>query len=248
MFKQAWRSYLASLRPRNYKKINIENDMLFFTALYWFVVNPIMRDFINDEIDAMEQMTFWITNLTPYLLMWWSNLGGSLAMPKQMYLLPMRHSERGKYIHTLLCIKIGFPALVGLVLQVVRGVMFEMHPEKIVLCTLATISFGIGMYVYSLIQSKFDCYIRYAVRGEDGTGKDTWLNWMCMIYSIIYHLLVAGVESTGFDPLWLDLLWVIVSLAPMVIMDIAIIKTRYLRTIVDACNYEKQFNVLGKVK
>ena len=169
-------------------------------------------------------------------------------MPKQMYLLPMKQQDRGKYIHTLLCIKIGFPVLVGLVLQLLSGMIYGIEPFRIMLCILAQISFGIGMYVCSSLRSKFDRYIPYAVRGEDGTGKDAVLNWMCMIYSIIYYSLAAAVEVTPGDPLWVNLFWLIAPLAVMIIMDIAIIKTRYLWTIVDACNYEESFKVLGKVK
>ena len=169
-------------------------------------------------------------------------------MPKRMYLLPMKQSERGKYIHTLLCIKIAFPALVGLLLQLLRGLMYGVHPAKILLCTLGTISFGVGMYVCSSLRSKFDRYIRYAVRGEDGTGKDAFLNGMCMICSIIYHFLVVAVEVSEGDSVWDLLLWTIIPLILMIIMDIAIIKTRYLWTIVDACNYEENFNILGRVK
>ena len=61
-------------------------------------------------------------------------------------------------------------------------------------------------------------------------------------------MLVAAGELTPGDPLWVNLLWLIVPFAVMTIMDIAIIKTRYLWTIVDACNYEESFKVLGKVK
>lgn len=245
MFKQAWKSYLTSLHPRNYKKI--KDHWMSGMWIYWLIINPIMQDF-NDSGDAVEQISFWIMTLTPYFLMWWSNLGGRLPMPKQMYLLPMKQPERGKYIHTLLCIKIAFPALVGLVLQLFRGMMYGIHPAKILLCTLGTISFGIGMYVCSSLRSKFDRYIRYAVRGEDGTGKDAFLNGICMIYSIIYHMLVAAGELTPGDPLWVNLLWLIVPLVVMIIIDVAIIKTRYLWTIVDACNYEENFNILGRVK
>ena len=246
MMKQAWKSYLASLHPRNYKKINGDN-FFGFAAVYWLIINPILQD-ISGNADAIEEISFWIMSVTPYILMWWSNLGGRLPMPKQIYLLPMKQPERGKYIQTLLCIKIGFPALVGLVLQILRGLIFGIHPVRMVLCTLATISFGIGMYVCSSLRSKFDRYIRYAVRGKDGTGKDAFLNGICMVYSIIYYTLIAAAELTPGDPLWVNLLWIFVPLAIMIIMDIAIIKTRYLWTIVDACNYEEQFNVLGKVK
>lgn len=247
MWKQAWKSYLVSLHPRNYKKINAEKSMPGLAAMYWLIINPIFQDY-GDNKDAVEQISFWIMTVTPYIIMWWSNLGGRLPMPKQMYLLPMKQTERGEYIHTLMCIKIGFPSLVGVVLQMIRGLMYGTNPVKIFLCTLATISFGIGMYVCSSLRSKFDRYIRYAVRGKDGTGKDAFLNGMCMIYSIIYHLLVAAVEVSEGDSVWGLLLWTIIPLMLMIIMDIAIIKTRYLWSIVDACNYEESFKVLGKVK
>ena len=169
-------------------------------------------------------------------------------MPKQMYLLPMKKEERGKYIQTLMGIKIGFPVIVGLVLQMVRGILYGIDPLKIALCISAIASFGIGMYVCSSLRSKFDRYIRYAVRGKDGTGKDAFLNWMCMICAIIYNLLVAAVEVTESDSLLKLSLVTIVPLLIIIIMDIAIIKTRYLGTIEDTCNYEENFNILGKVK
>lgn len=245
MFKQAWKSYLTSLHPRNYKKI--KEHWMSGMWIYWLIINPIMQDF-NDSGDAVGQISFWIMTLTPYFLMWWSNLGGRLPMPKQMYLLPMKQPERGKYIRSLLSIKIGFPVLVGLFLQIFRGLIYGIEPLRILLCTAALISFGIGMYVCSSLRSKFDRYIRYAVRGEDGTGKDAFLNGMCMIFSIIYHLLVAAVKVTERDSLWEVILWIMIPLMIMIIMDIAIIKSRYLWTIVDACNYEENFNILGKVK
>lgn len=247
MFKQAWKSYLASLHPRNYKKIT--EHWMQGMWIYWLIINPIMQDF-NDRGDAVEQITFYIANLTPYMLMWWSSLGGRLPMPKQMYLLPMKQPERGKYIHTLLRIKIGFPVLVGVILHIIRGFMYEFEPLRIMACGAAMFSFGIGMHVCSSLRSKFDRYIRYAVRGEDGTGKDAWLNWMCMIYSVIYHFIAAGVEFEieGTASLLSAIIWESVPFAIMIVLDIAIIKTRYLWTIVDACNYEENFNILGRVK
>ena len=43
MVKQAWRSYLASLHPRNYKKIkNVGIEIIW---IYWFIIDPIINDF-----------------------------------------------------------------------------------------------------------------------------------------------------------------------------------------------------------
>ena len=245
MLKQVWRSYLASLHPRNYKYI--KNAGLLGAWTYFVIISPIINNFDHSG-EAGEQFWLYVVNFTPYLIMWWSNLEYKLSMPKQIYLLPMKAPQRAEYVKTLLYIKIGFPTLVGVILDIIRGCIYEFHPLQILACTIAKISFGIGMYVCSSLRSKFDRYIRYAVRGADGTGKDAWLNMMCMVYSAVYHF-IASIAEVGQGGLTLvEVLWYVVPLAIMVVMDIAIIKTRFLWTVVDSCNYEEHFNVLGKVK
>lgn len=244
MFKQAWRSYLASLHPRNYKKIKYPGIEMFF--LYYFIINLVTGEYGLEE-DWAFKVLFWITILTPYYMMWWSNLGHKLSMPKMMYLLPMQIEGRREYLNTLLVIKIGFPAVVHIILQLIQGAIYGIDWLEILLSTFAVISFGIGMYVCSELRSKFDRYIRYAVRGKDGTGKDAWLNWLCMIYAVIYRLVAMMVEVDR--PLELvDCIWILPFLGIMIVMDIAIIKTRYQATVEDICNYEESFNILGKVK
>lgn len=245
MFKQAWRSYLASLHPRNFKKI--KNPGLDFIWLYWFLINPILVDYEEGE-DWVIKVFFWITILTPYMLMWWSNLGHKLSMPKMMYMLPMQVEGRKEYLNTLLAIKIGFPTVVHIVLQLIQGVLYGIDWLEVLLSTLGVISFGIGMYVCSELRSKFDRYIRYGVRGKDGTGKDAWLNWFCMIYAVFYRLVAMMIESDGQPIGVLGWIWIIGFLSILLIFDIAIIKTRYYATIEDVCNYEEAYNVLGKVK
>lgn len=245
MFKQAWRSYLTSLHPRNYKYIK-DSGMLGIW-IYFLVISPIMNDYDNGWEKA-KQMLFWAVILTPYLIMWWSNLKHKLAIPKQMYLLPMKIDERKEYFCTLLTIKIGFPTLVGIILQFILAGIYGIDWLQILLTTLGLISFGIGMYVCSSLRSKFDRYIRYAVRGKDGTGKDAWLNLMCMIYAVIYRAIAMMIESDGKPIGPLGWIWIIGFLSVMVIMDVAIIKTRYQSTIEDLLNYEEAYNVLGKVR
>lgn len=245
MFKQAFRSYLASLHPKNYKKIK-NSGLGPIWWFYWFIINPTLSDFADGE-DWVFTALFMLAIVTPYFIMWWSNLGHKLSMPKMMYLLPMETEGRKEYLNTLLAIKIGFPALVGVMLHVILGMIYEMNWLSILLIAFAIFSFGVGMYVCSELRSKFDRYIRYGVRGKDGTGKDAILNWICMIYSVIYLVFATGVdveETMG----WIDWIWIIVPFSIMVIMHIAIIKTRYEAAITDVCNYEEAFNVLGKVK
>ena len=254
MFKQAWRSYLTSLHPRNYKKI--KGGALFGVWLYWIVISPLLNS-ISKGSEAIEQSWFYAITFTPYVIMWWSNLEHKLQIPKQMYLLPMKLSQRAEYVKYLLFIKIGFPTLVGVILHVIYGFVYEFELFSIFACMIAKISFGIGMYVCSELRSKYDRYIRYAVRQKDGTGTDACLNWMCMIYSAIFHInatfieVAAEVETAGENSICSIVLWYIIlfiPLIPMIIMDIAIIKTRYHASIVDVCNYEEAYNVLGKAK
>lgn len=250
MFKQAFRSYLASLHPRNYKKIKNSGFGGFW--FYLFIVSPILNRYEGegDISDGLYQAISTITILAPFLIMWWSNLGHKLSMPKLMYMLPMKAEGRKEYLNTLLAIKIGFPVMVGFIIQVVLGVINGIDWLRVVLSTCGIFSFGIGMYVCSELRSKFDRYIRYGVRGKDGHGKDAVLNWMCMIYSTIYFLVVLAVEVEveGGTLSLLGWAWTLGFLSIMIIMDIAIIKTRYEATIEDVCNYEEAFNVLGKVE
>lgn len=247
MLKHAWRSYLASLHPRNYKKIKNSVNLGFW--IYWIVISPIIRDVANGE-DFMDQISFYFANFGPYMMMLWSNLEQKLPMQKQMYLVPMKHGQRAEYVRDLLIIKIGFPALVGCILHIIRGMFYGLEPYRIMVCTLAVLSFGIGMYVCSSLRSKFDRYIRYAVRGEDGTGKDAVLNWACMTYSAILHLIASAVvvESSVGPSIWDELFFCGVPILILLIMDIAIIKTRFLWTVVDTCNYEENFKIFGKVR
>ena len=244
MFKQAWRSYLASLHPRNYKYI--KNPMIEY-IWFWFIINSLVIDHGAEKLqDYILQTLFGLTMLLPFFIMWWSNLNHKLSIPKQMYLIPMKMDERREYFNTLLLIKIGFPILVGILLQLIQAAIYGIDWLQIILTTVGLISFGIGMYVCSELRSKFDRYIRYAVRGKDGTGKDAWLNWMCMTYSVFYMIgaMVAEVPHMGV----VEWIWTLVFLGLLLVLDIAIIKTRYYATIEDVCNYEEAYNVLGKVK
>lgn len=246
MWKQAWRSYIASLHPRNYKKI--KDAAVSFVWIYWLVINPILNDFDHTG-EGIEQIWFYIANLTPYILMWWSDLSGRLPAAKQMYLLPMNWTDKKMYTKNLLYIKIEFPVFVGFLLQIIRGFFYKVEPFRIFACMAAVVSFAIGKYVCSTMRSKFDRQIKYAVMGEDGTGKDAVLNWACMVYAVIYHFIASGVEVSfaETDSLWSIAVSLFLPISVMIIMDIAIIKTRYENTLIDAWNYEEAFHVKGKV-
>ena len=176
-------------------------------------------------------------------MMWWSNLGHKLSMSKLMYLLPLRVEERKKYIDRLLIIKIGFPVMVGIALDVLFAIMYRRDWWVIFLCAISTCSFGIGMYICTEAKTDSNRYIRYAVRGKDGTKKDAWLNWICMVYSVIVVLFFSMGEVQGEEENFIGWLVFLGIISISVIMDIVIIKTRYKDAVEDVCDYEILYQI-----
>lgn len=235
MWKQAWKSYLASLHIRNWKSARRKFDIMDFIWLAW-IWNP------GREVEAQ---VFFLMKMVPFIMIVWSNMVSKLSMPKVMFLTPMRAEERKEYIQKLLVFKIGIPVMVGVVLHLIYGICYELHVLGIIASALAQISFGIGIYVCSELRGRADRYIRYAVRDKDGVPKDAWLNWLCIIVSFMLTLMLSfsawDMTAGGWG-------FLLLSLGILAVIDITIIKTRYKDTMKDICDYEITFDVLGKVK
>ena len=233
MFKQAWSTYWKSYNP---KKLKIDNSKVqpidFFWGVYFLIA-----------VQNSEVKFYMITKLIPLALMLWNNVVGKLYMPKAIYLSPMGEKGRKEYINSLLLIKIGVPTIANIILQIIYALFYEFNLFALMTSAFAQLSLGIGMYVCCEMRSKYDRYIRYAVPGKDGTGKDAWLNYFCMIFAMVASVF-CGIEANRIGLLIFDITLLIVLL----IMDIAILKSRYQVTIDYVCNYEEAYNVLGKVK
>lgn len=233
MFKQAWSTYWKSYNP---KKLKIDNSKVqpidFFWGVYFLIA-----------VQNSEVKFYMITKLIPLALMLWNNVVGKLYMPKAIYLSPMGEKGRKEYINSLLLIKIGVPTIANIILQIIYALFYEFNLFALMTSAFAQLSLGIGMYVCCEMRSKYDRYIRYAVPGKDGTGKDAWLNYFCIIFAMVASVF-CGIEANRIGLLIFDITLLIVLL----IMDIAILKSRYQVTIDYVCNYEEAYNVLGKVK
>ena len=233
MFKQAWSTYWKSYNP---KKLKIDNSRVqpihFFWGIYFIVAAQ------NSEVRF-----YLIAKLVPLALMLFNNIVGKLYMPKAIYLSPMGEEGRKEYINSLLMLKIGVPTIVNILLHIMYSVMYEFNLFMLLASAFAQLSLGIGMYVCCEMRSKFDRYIRYAVPGKDGTGKDAWLNYSCMALGMIASIF-CGLEANRIGVLIFDIAMLVILL----IMDIVILKTRYQVTVEYVCNYEEAYNVLGKVK
>lgn len=234
MFKQAWRTYWRSYNP---KKLKIDNTKVqpvdFFLGVFCILA-----------VQNMGVKSYIIIKLFPLVLMLWNNVAGKLYMPKAIYLTPMGEEGRKEYINSLLVLKIGIPTVVNIVLHIIYGIWYEFSLLACLASAFAQLSVGIGMYVCCEMRSKFDRYIRYAVPGKDGTGKDAWLNSFCMIFGMIGSIFCGISPAEGMGVLFFQISMLVILL----IMDIAILKSRYQVTVEYVCNYEENFNVLGKVK
>ena len=82
MLKQAWRSYLASLHPRNLRKAYDKGA--FFQLLYWFVIYPLIMNAVSDNMEFYDIVALMFMRMIPFLIMEWSNLGSKYLMTKKM--------------------------------------------------------------------------------------------------------------------------------------------------------------------
>lgn len=251
MLKQAWRSYLASLHPRNIKKVKNDGSFPFSSAIWWLVIYPtIVRGGGEDsELQWGVYMLYLTIKLLPALFMGWSNMVGRLPMPKMMYMAPMKETERVQYIKSLMAIKICVPTVMSLVLGYIWMCFFDMSVIQILLIAIVYISIGIGTYVCSDLVNKHNRHIPMAIHDKNGEVKDAWLNTAVVFAGIIILIALESVDFLGgIKDLDGDTVVFVLVLMFLLIGDIVILKTRYQDTINNLCNYEIAYRVQEKVK
>lgn len=254
MMKQAWRSYVASLHPRNFKKVKNDSISHLFNILWWFVIYPVIvgREGEDSNLHWGVYMLYLTVKLLPALFMSWSNMVGRLPMPKMMYMTPMKVEERYAYIKNLMLIKIGVPVVLSLVLGTVWSCFFDMSILQIVVILFANISIGIGIYVCSDLVNKHDRRITMAVRDKNGEPKDAWLNTAVVFMGMIILIALESVDFmngiTDLDGTTFGVIVFTILMVGLLIGDIVILKTRFHDTLENLCNYEITYRVLGKAE
>ena len=239
MLKQAWYTYLMAIHPRNIKQAKGQFDFEF----YYMVVLP---SFFADE-SGVERVQFgflFCTFFIPLQLMRWSNVLSRLHMPKEMFLSPMGMENRKKYMKTVIGIKIGVPVVLCFLLRTFYAMVYGLNPLFVFVSVFVVISFGISMYICSEIRVKRDLLIRYAMRDKEGNAKEAWINWVCMVGSVV---LLMVFEVIGVDNQIIGLEWgfFMGGVLFLFLLDILIIKTQFRTTVEDICNYEVRFGVVN---
>ena len=226
MIKQAWRSYLASLHPRYLRKA-YDNGAI-FPLIYWFVIYPLIMNATTDNVDYYVVMAYMSMRLIPFLIMGWSSIGSKYLMPKVMYLSPMKEQEREEYIKNVLLIKIGVSVFLGLCIEVIWGFFTGFHIAKVIVIVFVNLSIAVA----HLVSDK-----------NKGTNTFAEIVALLVIMSIVF--LEVGTEGS----LTILCNWfIVIAVTLLLILDIMIIRKKYLATIALAGEYEVAFKIEGKVE
>lgn len=226
MFKQAWRSYIASLHPRYLRKA-YDNGAI-FGLIYWFVIYPIIMNAVTGNVEFYDVMALMFMRMIPSLIMAWSNINSKFLMPKAMYLAPMKEQDREEFIRNVLLVKIGVSVLLGVCIEVVWGIFTGFRMGKVIIMLLVNLSIGVANYIAT---------------------KKKGLNYFVIIIGIIIMVFIAFLEIgtegslTGFCKWFIALATVVLP-----VLDIILIQKKYQPTIALAGEYELAFKVEGKVE
>lgn len=242
MLKQAFRSYLSALHPRNIKKLNNGNG---FWSIYFLFIYPMLMTLTQGD-EFLKAFWFIMIKMMPFGLMLWSNVESKFLMPKAMFLCPMKTGERKEYINYVLLIKIGIPVLFSIVIELVWSMFCGFQPLQMVVIVFMHFSLGISTYICVDELGRNDQNIPLAERDKEGKSKRAWSNVILLLLGVFT---LAGLEMVDLTIGMSMVSGVIIAIAVAIalILDIRIIATQYDSTIESAGNYENAFRILGKV-
>ena len=242
MFKQAWRSYLAALHPRNIKKVKGSGNL--FWIIYWLFIGPLIVSTGSDE--KRIQFLYAFLKILPFLIMSWSNISSRFLMTKEMYLCPMKREEREKYVNYVLYFKIGIPVFIGLMVECIWSIINGFNLLRSIVIIFLYVSIGIAMYICLDTLEQTNRRITWGRIGKDGKVKWAWMNMVSFVYGLV---IMFCFEDTDFTA-QMDIasgVFIGVGLVLIAIFDILIIRFQYKQTIDQAQDYEYAFKVEGKV-
>ena len=169
MWKQAWRSYVTSLHPRNLRKAY--DDGKLFWLLYWLIIYPtIIRLGNNESLEIYEAIYLTAFRFLPWCLMEWSDIGSKFLMTKMMFLSPMKEEERKEYMNCVLCVKIGVSLICSVLIDVICSLFYGFSTLKMMILLVMILSIGIAKYISleAKIAKNKDLY--YDALGQAQTG------------------------------------------------------------------------------
>lgn len=248
MLKQAWRSYLASLHPRNIKKLR--ESMTYAWLYIFFLLLYGMTSLLQDNGYADVICSTFLRMLLPLGLMGWSNLGSKYLMSKSMFLSPMKKEERKEYLNCVLVIKIGAMLVVAILVELVWSIFYGFKLWEILLISFLYLSIGIAEYAGYEVKRDENGRIPSYVTDKFGKRVPIWMNTALTTAAIVPVALFTAYDLNNFS-IEKDFPVLIIFIAcfiMVVFLDMKIIKEQYQYVIEQSSDYELHINIKGKVE
>jgi len=245
--KQALRSYLASIHPRNIKKLKelgATSYVYFFVFGIYALVAILPGKTVNDWI-----FTF-IFLLIPMFFMGWSDMTSRYLMPKPMFLCPMKEEERKEYIRCVLKCKIGGPMILGIVIYMIYSIDYGFQFWKLVFLLFMYFSGGVAGYMAYEYRSVKGEKAPFQLKLEDGKRINPWVS-SAVIGATIFGIAVI-VLADDYSPEIMKQIWPLyillggVLLVGLILMDVEIIKDHAPYILKNVGDYERNFKIQEK--
>lgn len=245
MQKQAFRSYLASLHPRNYKKIT-KRDKGAMYFVFLMVLSNLVSSGMNGNDNSLLILLV-LFHASPALLYAWSGMSGTFLMPKAAFLTPMTYEDRKEYTKWVVIYEIGGAAILSILIECVLGVWFGFHVIQMAGTVLTTISLAIVSYINLNVLGKTDNKKVYGiVKDKTEMIHVVWLNYINMALGIFSYMGMGIIQIENNTEHWkyfLPVFWVLLLFG-----DIVIVKGQFDAVVALASNYELSFKIEGKIE
>ena len=248
MWKQAWRSYISSLHPRNLRKAYDNGG--FFWLIYWLVIYPTLITLGNNEtVEVYKAIYLVALRFLPFFLMEWSDIGSKYLMTKMMFLSPMKEEERKEYMKCVLCIKIGVSLFCCVLIDATCSIFYGFSALRMVILGIMIFSIGVAKYISLEAFGKMDKKIYGIVKEKSDNIKGRWVNTVVCIFACVVITFTSILDIGAETSLSMFCKWFIgITTIVLMMLDIKIIFSQYKATIALASDYELTFHILGKVE
>ena len=251
MLKQAWRSYLASLHPRNLKKLR-DNPAYLYVYIFVLLFYSLMI-LLEDNGYGELVCSVCLRILLPLGLMGLSNLDSRYLMPKVMFLCPMKEEERKAYIKHVLMIKIGVMVIASIVTECIWSIFYGFRLWEVLLVAYLFLLFGIAEHAGYEVKRDDWGNVKNVVLDKAGNKVRIWfktygmalaLSALVCLTGLDMKLENANVSETSVE-IFVALIVICVVLAS--ILTYCVIKDQFKYVIEQSSDYELHFKIKGKV-
>lgn len=252
MLKQAWRSYLSSLHPRNIKKLRESTTYAWFWITFFCIYASTALLLDNGYADLY--CSVFLRLLLPLGLMGYSNLTSRYLMPKAMFLCPMKEEDRKEYINCVISIKIGAMVISSLGAELIWSMFFGFRLWEVVLVPFLIFLIGIADYAGYEVKRNEVGQLPDVVFDKEGNKVRIWMNTMIVAIVLFAVAALVGYDMELLDEvsnkidlqMYLGFVGICVLLAILFAYRVA--KDQYRYVIEQSSDYELHFKILGKVE